>query len=58
MTDTCQSVKRSCQFSRFVQLATRFSNFYRVSFDMTISIIRKIPDRSLDANTRNTSRND
>ena len=36
------------QFPRFLQLATRFSNFYRVSFDMTISVIRKIPDRSLD----------
>ena len=37
---------------RFLQLPARFSNFYCVSFDMTITVIRKIPDRSLDANTR------
>ena len=33
------------QFPRFPQIATRFSNFYCVSFDMTISVIRKIPDQ-------------
>ena len=63
MTGTCQSVRvlQSVyripinQFPRFLQLPTRFSNFYRASFDMMISVIRKIPDRSLDANTRNTA---
>ena len=43
------------QFPRFLQLATGFVNFYRVSFDMTISVIKKIADRSLDANARNTT---
>ena len=63
MTGTCQSVRvlqsvyriSINQFPRFLQLPTRFSNFYRASFDMVISVIRKIPDRSLDANTRNTT---
>ena len=51
MTGTCQSVKGSnpnFQFPRFVQLPTRSSNFYCISFNMMISLIRKIPDRSLD----------
>ena len=64
MIDTCQSVKGSCnmfiepqfnQFPRFLQLATRFENVYRVSFDTMISDIRKIPDRSLDTNARNST---
>ena len=58
---TCKRVLQSVyrtpinQFPRFLQLSTRFQNFYRVSFDMMISVTRKIPDRSLDANARNTT---
>ena len=50
----CKRVLRSVyrtsinQFPRFLQLATRFSNFHRVSFDMTMSVMWKIADRSLD----------
>ena len=62
MTGACQSVKGSCNLSIEPQLTSFlvFHNLpylftYRVSFDMMISVIRKIPDRSLDANARNTT---
>lgn len=43
-----QSVYRSRinQLPRFLRLPTRFSNFCRVPFNTTLSITRKVPDRS------------
>ena len=64
MAGTCKNVKGSSnlfiepQLTSFLVLYNFphvFFYFYCVSFDMMISVIRKIPDRSLDANTRNTT---